>query len=300
MQEGQPSQELFPYLFEPCDGKEGDTTRLEALHNGVFRGVRLVSDQRAATAKMKVVLQNAADWVEAVTHFFENRFIADEHPMLKTIAGCMDLRLFTRSTFKSRNQVISFSQYLNRKILPQLKKVHDWMKNVGFQVDSEVDVFAAAKCLYGRIHETVTTSTELARKWKKASGTVIQKDVLTQAALYEGCQPFLHMYQACALKINCEAVVEGMCSVVDKHAVGQRGCDIKRYAWESILDWNSPAPHLADDFLLESLSELGKRNKANALKFNSVDSRGADRLKTVVSAVIDKMRRRKSKFSFMN
>ena len=111
---------------------------------------------------------------------------------------------------------------------------------------------------------------------------------------------FLHMYQACALKINCEAVVEGMCSVVDKHVVGQRGCDIKRYAWESILDWNSPAPHLADDFLLESLSELGKRNKANALKFNSVDSRGADRLKTVVSAVIDKMRRRKSKFSFMN
>ena len=91
-----------------------------------------------------------------------------------------------------------------------------------------------------------------------------------------------------------------MRSVVEKHVVGQRGCDIKRYAWESILDWNSPASHLADDFLLESLSELGKRNKANALKFTSVDNRGVNRLKTVVSAVIDRMKRRKRKFSFMN
>ena len=191
LQDGQPSQELFPYLFEPCDGKEGGTTRLEALYNGDFRGVRLVSDHRTTTTKMKQVLQNAADWVEAVTHFFEQRFIADEHPMLKTIAGCMDLRLFTRRTFKSRNQIISFSQYLNRKTLPELKRVHDWMRNVGFQVDNEADVFAAAKCLYGHhaINRTkiTTQSTERKHKWEKASGTVIQKDVLTQAALYEGC-----------------------------------------------------------------------------------------------------------------
>ena len=67
------------------------------------------------------------------------------------------------------------------------------------------------------------------------------------------------------------------------------------------MDWNSPASHLADDFLLESLSELGKKNKANALKFTSVDNIGANnRLKTVVSAVIDRMKRRKIKFSFMN
>ena len=249
---------------------------------------------------MNQVYQNAADWAEAVTHFFEQRFIVDEHPMLKTIAGCMDLRLFTHRTFKVRNQIVSLTQYLNRKVLPKLRRARDWMEKVGFQVDNEADVVVAAKCLYGRIHATVISSIERQHNWERVSGTVIQRDILTQAALYEGCQPFLHMYQACALKINCEAVVEGMCSIVDKHAVGQRGCDIKRYAWESILDWNSPASHLADDFLRESLVELGKRNKANTLKFTSMDTNKANRLKTVVSAVVDRMKRRKSKFSFMN
>ena len=63
----------------------------------------------------------------------------------------------------------------------------------------------------------------LFRKWKDASGTVIKVDVFTNPRFYVGCEDYLYLWQHCATKTMCEAVVEGMGSRWDKVARAERG-----------------------------------------------------------------------------
>jgi hypothetical protein len=55
------------------------------------------------------------------------------------------------------------------------------------------------------------------------SRTVIQEEIMTKSAFYKLCPLLMLIYIQCVLKICNEAVVEGMCSVVAKHAHGTRG-----------------------------------------------------------------------------
>ena len=48
------------------------------------------------------------------------------------------------------------------------------------------------------------------KHWKGASGTVIMKDVFTNPRFYMDCGDYLYLFQHCATKTMCEAVVEGM------------------------------------------------------------------------------------------
>jgi hypothetical protein len=69
-----------------------------------------------------------------------------------------------------------------------------------------------------------------------------------------------------------------------------------RYAKEARLVWNAPLQDEADPFLTEALVHFfGPGEKWH---FHSVDSRNIP-LVSIISKVIDKLRKRVSKFQFM-
>ena len=98
-------------------------------------------------------------------------------------------------------------------------------------------------------------------------------------------------------KTGNATVVEGMCKIIGRHADSTRGLSIGRCAIEAKLVWNAPLQHEADAFLAESLDHFfGPGEK---WQFHSVDTRNIQRV-SVISKVIDKLRKRVSKLSFMN
>lgn len=98
------------------------------------------------------------------------------------------------------------------------------------------------------------------------------------------------------LKTGEEAVVEGMCKYIGRQADSTRGLSIGKYAMEARLVWNAPLQHEADPFLKESLDHyFGPGNKWH---FYSNDKKNRV-LVNRVSKVIDRLRKRLSKFSFM-
>jgi hypothetical protein len=106
----------------------------------------------------------------------------------------------------------------------------------------------------------------------------------------------LWVYNHVLLKIGNEVVVEGMCKMIGRQANSTRGLVIGRYAKEARLVWNAPLQHKADHFLKEALDHyFGPRNKWH---FYSNDKQNI-LLVSRVSMVIDKLRKRLSKFSFM-
>ena len=128
------------------------------------------------------------------------------------------------------------------------------------------------------------------------SGTNIQKDIWTKPSLHSSSPVFLWVYNHVLLKTGNEAVVEGMCKVIGRQADSTRGLSIGRYAKEARLVWNMPLQHEADAFLKESLDQhFGPGNKWH---FYSVDKRNRP-LVTRISKVIDRLKLRVSKFSFM-
>ncbi|KAK3232660.1 hypothetical protein CYMTET_56995 [Cymbomonas tetramitiformis] len=74
-----------------------------------------------------------------------------------------------------------------------------------------------------------------ASKWKDASGTVRMEDLFTDERLHEDVQDWLSLFQLCALKIQNEAVVEGMGSTMNRHATSVRGLTLDKEAEKGLL-----------------------------------------------------------------
>jgi hypothetical protein len=79
-------------------------------------------------------------------------------------------------------------------------------------------------------------------------GTGIQDKILTKPAFYNKRSPwFMLMYIHCVLKICNEVVVEGMCSIVAKHAHKTRGLIHDTYIKDRMINYS--APHRAHNTL---------------------------------------------------
>ena len=90
--------------------------------------------------------------------------------------------------------------------------------------------------------------------------------------------------------------MEGMCKVIGRHAYYTRGMSIGSYAKEAIRVWNAPLLHEADPFISEALDQhLEEESKWH---FYSVDKRSRP-LVSRISKVIDMLKKRISKFSFI-
>ena len=133
-------------------------------------------------------------------------------------------------------------------------------------------------------------------------GIEIQKVILTKKYFYEGLGDYIYMYQHCALKICNEAVVEGMCSVVSKHADGAMSLTFTHLAMESMIDYNKPVAANGDKLLTEALNLLfSQKNYAHGggWRFFRTDSNKHRLVSTVVSPMIDRIKKEESSLHIM-
>ena len=89
-------------------------------------------------------------------------------------------------------------------------------------------------------------------------GTEIMRVIFMEERFHKDCHDWLYIFNHCVLKTVNEAVVEGMGSIVDKHAYPKRGLSQDRYVKESIIDWNGPQTHECEGFLCAALINILK------------------------------------------
>jgi len=75
--------------------------------------------------------------------------------------------------------------------------------------------------LCGRL-QVARTEDPFKKRWSGASGTVIMQDIFTNERFYTGCRDFLYLFQHCACKTMCEAVVESMGGTWDRSSPDDR------------------------------------------------------------------------------
>ena len=64
--------------------------------------------------------------------------------------------------------------------------------------------------------------------------------------LFQGVDSFLYLFQHCATKSMCEAVIEGMGSVWDKAADPERHPAFEESSKEAVIAWNAPKPYMPE------------------------------------------------------
>ena len=257
----------------------------------------------------KEIQHHVKDWIDNYLHFFKVRFLDDQHEMITRMGKCIDLRLFCVRQFPNGASILS--DYLEGVVKKPTKKLWKWAKRAGVDVYAWGEVWGALCKLAGRLHSDVSSFYKSATNPKSrhefhnddfsvVSGTVIQKVVHTRTKYSADIAPFLHLYQLCVLKIANEAVVEGMCSIVDRHAEGQRGLHMEHYKWEGIVHWMMPAQDKCEQFLKDSLEMYSNKTQKDdkQVRFLSTD-KSQRTLKSFVSLVVDRIVAEDSKFSFM-
>ena len=122
--------------------------------------------------------------------------------------------------------------------------------------------------------------------------------VLTWVSLLvvQGCEDFLYIFQHCATKTSCEAVVEGMGSVWDASATDRRHVGFQSGVHDAVIAYSAPEPHLpeADQFITRALNTYfeGGPEKWN---FKNEDARFRNVVFSGGSKVIAKLGKMKSR-----
>ena len=127
-----------------------------------------------------------------------------------------------------------------------------------------------------RLRSRLRTASEEAPfkgRWKGASGTVIMKDVFTNPRFYVDCKDYLYLFQHCATKTMCEAVVEGMGGCWDRSSAADRHPSFETGIEEAVIAWSAPQPFHpeAKSFITKSLRNLYGEDYAS--HFHHTDSR---------------------------
>ena len=188
-----------------------------------------------------------------------------------------------------------------------------------------VALWAQRSLLRRRLREAATAY-PYSSTWTGVSGTVIMESVFTHERFYQarplsgralqslqspshsishnwlsllvvqGCEDFLYLFQHCATKTSCEAVVEGMGSVWDESATERRHVGFESGVHDAVVAYSAPAPHLpeADQFITRALNTYfeGGPDKWN---FKNEDARFRNVVFSGGSKVIAKLGKAKSR-----
>ena len=120
---------------------------------------------------------------------------------------------------------------------------------------------------------TASGEQPFAQRWKGASGSVIMRDVFTSERFFSGCKDYLYLFQHCATKTMCEAVVESMGGTWDKSSPADRHPHFESGVEEAVIAWSAPQPYHAEAkaFMTKVFNHLfGSPDKWN---FTHADSR---------------------------
>jgi hypothetical protein len=109
---------------------------------------------------------------------------------------------------------------------------------------------------------------QFSQRWQGASSTVIMQDVFTKSRFYADVDAYLYVFQQCATKSMCEAVVEGMGSVWAASATDGRHPQFWSGSEEAVIAWSAPQPYHAEavPFINHSLNHCFGRHTSGALK----------------------------------
>jgi hypothetical protein len=109
---------------------------------------------------------------------------------------------------------------------------------------------------------------QFSARWQGASGTVIMRDVFTKYRFYADVHAYLYVFQQCATKSMCEAVVEGMGSVWAASATKGRHPQFWSGSEEAVIAWSAPQPYHAEagSFIKHSLNKCFGRHTSGALR----------------------------------
>jgi hypothetical protein len=133
---------------------------------------------------------------------------------------------------------------------------------------------------------------------KPLSGVHVMQSLYTNPALHDGIPEIMRIVdKACTLS-SCEAFIEAVGSMLNKHADKVRGCDLETYSMEAFIHWNAPALAKSDRLLSDALSHyFGDKN----WHFTKTSKEGQKRSAQLgfKSIVMDQMYGKDSKFSFM-
>jgi hypothetical protein len=128
------------------------------------------------------------------------------------------------------------------------------------------------------------------------SGTVIMAYLYTEKELYEDCGDIMWLFEACVLKIRNEAVVEGMGSIVSKHADKRRGrIEAESYTGEAFVHFNGPPLGKADKMIRTALDKHFFTAKKKGWHFRHTSRAGQAGVNSMVSEVLQRLLKEKSK-----
>ena len=148
----------------------------------------------------------------------------DEARKIMCMARCLDLR-----------KMAFDDGYATLEAVPRepLRRLYAWLAtrfqdSSGAPLSAELNdmpPFDAVWQQWLRLRERLRAASSQAPfkvRWTGASGSVIMKDVFTNERFYPDCLDFLYLFQHCATKSMCEAVVEGMGGCWDKSSPADR------------------------------------------------------------------------------
>ena len=269
-------------------------TRLEQLMRGQFMGEdltvelehtidgeRMILTREAAIQQCRINIgYDASDWCKNLASFIDTRFSEEKggfaRPYICLMSGCMDLRRFARLGYEGIAPYQNLDALLEATTITSLMAVYDWMVDAGgiINLPSFPECVASCKRLAHAIVESVSrhvaTGKSRPHKWFDESGegpivksgTVIQEEVMTTHAFLQlNIDAYMYMYVHCALKVCNEAVVEGFCSTMGRHAMGVRGLCFDMYAMESIIAYNAPHRARSEKFITQALNHFFKEKK---------------------------------------
>ena len=75
---------------------------------------------------------------------------------------------------------------------------------------------------------------------------MIARDIFTRDRFRVDVDQYLYLFQHCASKSCCEAVIEGMGSVWDEAARPGRHLSLEESSMESVVSWSAPQPYLPE------------------------------------------------------
>ena len=163
---------------------------------------------------LKSITQMAKTTAEVLKSTCRNR-LKPPHPdklRLDRMSLCLDLRQMARDT----------SYATGVENCAALKQLVLWMKKRERGAEDDERQTSDLPCIEEMQQQFVLLSDRVrvafakqpyCVRWAEASGTVIMADIFVDPQFYRGCSDFLYLFQQCATKTMCEAVVEGMGSV---------------------------------------------------------------------------------------
>jgi hypothetical protein len=178
------------------------------------------------------------------------------------------------------------SNYANpeAKVKEPLRRLHSWLAmrftdHRGGPIDLHLNDMPSLEVVWLQfltLHARLLAASDehpFKTTWKNASGTVIMKDVFTRERYYSGCRDYLYIFQHCATKTMCEAVVEGMGGCWDQSSGADRHPSFESGIEEAVIAWSAPQPYhaVANAFVAKSLTHLFGSGYAS--HFHHVDKR---------------------------